>query len=158
MESEGVREFLFALPRFATDEKDRVAANRRSKIGTIEVVRKHATYVGEVYDHLKVNQFEQANKKDAFGVTQGRHTMSTTKKGNLIKKHNSYGRRSQYNVGKELGRLSVFYHMGHTLQACHLIKFEMCSYAIDELTMVIVRNHIYRTWESNLKKWSGRKP
>ena len=120
MEAGGIREFLFALPRFATDEKDRVASNRKSKIGTIEVVRKHTTYIGEVYDHLKVDEFEQANKKDAFGVTQGKHTMSTTKKGNYVKKHNySFGKKSQYNLGRELGRLLVHYHMGHTLQVCH---------------------------------------
>lgn len=119
MEENGVREYLFALPRFASDEKDRVTSNRKSKIGTIEVVRKHATYVGEVFDRLRINEFEQANKKDAFGVTQGRHTMSTTKKGNLIKmEQGSFGMRAraQYNVGRELGRLSVFYHMGHTLE------------------------------------------
>lgn len=118
MEEDGIREFLFALPRFATDEKDRVASHRKSKIGTIEVVRKSATYVGEVYNHLMVERFEQANKKDAFGVTQGRHTMSTTKKGNFVKKHDSYGKRAQYNVGLELAKLSVSYHMGHTLQVC----------------------------------------
>ena len=118
MEEDGIREFLFALPRFATDEKDRIAAHRKSKIGTIEVVRKSATYVCDVYNHLMVERFEQANKKDVFGVTQGRHTMSTTKKGNFVKKHKSYGKRSQYSVGLELGRLSVSYHMGHTLQVC----------------------------------------
>lgn len=119
MEENGVREYLFALPRFASDEKDRVTSNRKSKIGTIEVVRKRTTYLGEVFDQLKVNEFKQANKKDAFGVTQGKHTMSTTKKGNFIKQdEGSFGMkvRAQYSIGRELGRLSVFYHMGHTLQ------------------------------------------
>lgn len=119
LEEDGVREYLFALPRFASDEKDRVTSNRKSKIGKIEVVRKHTTYLGEVFDQLKVNEFKQANKKDAFGVTQGKHTMSTTKKGNFVRKEEgSFGMRAraQYSIGQELGRLSVFYHMGHTLQ------------------------------------------
>ena len=119
LEENGVREYLFALPRFASDENDRVTSNRKSKIGTIEIVRKHATYLGEVFDQLRVNEFKQANKKDAFGVTQGKHTMSTTKKGNFVtKEEGSFGMkvRHQYSIGRELGRLSVFYHMGHTLQ------------------------------------------
>ena len=129
MEENGIREYLFALPRFASDEKDRVTSNRKSKIGTIEVVRKHTTYLGEVFDQLRVNEFKQANKKDTFGVTQGKHTMSTTKKGNFIKKEEgSFGMkvRAQYSIGRELGRLTVFYHMGHTLQVHnyqHTTKF-----------------------------------
>jgi hypothetical protein len=138
LEENGVREYLFALPRFASDETDRVTSNRKSKIGTIEIVRKHCTYVGEVFDQLRVNEFKQANKKDAFGVTQGKHTMSTTKKGKPVtKKEDWFGMkiRRQYSNGRELGRLSVFYHMGHTLQVRMYIA-----------TGTYNRTNFYRVW------------
>lgn len=113
--SEGITEYLFALPRFARDETDRVATDRNTKIGTIEVERNVATFIREKYGDSHGITFNQANKKDAVAVTQGKHTMSTTKQGKVIRGLTAPGNRTEWSMGAELGRLSVQYHMGHTL-------------------------------------------
>jgi len=117
-DKDGVREFLFALPRFAADQKDRLDEKRKSKIGTIEVVRCEASFVGEEYRPVNDTNFNQANKKDAFKVTEGKYTMSTTKKGRYLHRAAPYDKQLKklWKVGPECGRLTVRYRMGHTLE------------------------------------------
>lgn len=116
-DSEGIREFLFALPRFSRDENDRVTSSRKSKIGTIEVVQRVSTFLRQEWQSLKDTEFDQANKKDAHSITEGKHTMSTTRKGKITRKRSNKPRLYDiYSVGHELGRLVVHYHMEHTLK------------------------------------------
>lgn len=94
-------------------------STRKSKVGTIEVVRHGATFLRSEYTTPTPTSvdFDQANKKDAHGITGGRYTMSTTKKGRLLtSKSGGAELRSIWSIGGELGRLSVEYHMGHSLQ------------------------------------------
>ena len=97
-------------------QDDRVEGGRKKRIGTIEVVRHATAFICE--DHnlsWRDTKFDQANKKDATEVTGGRHTMSTTKKGNVLRPAQRSTEIWQW--GAELGRLGVNYRMGHTLQA-----------------------------------------
>ena len=92
--------------------------NRKSKIGTIEVLRCEASYVKEEYRPIRDTHFNQANKKDAFKVTEGKYTMSTTKKGRYIHRSAPYDvqLKKLWRVGRECGRLCVNYRMGHSLE------------------------------------------
>ena len=63
---------------------DRVESTRKSKVGTIEVVRYGATFLRSDYLTTEDVDFNQANKKDTQSITGGQYTMSTTKKGRLI--------------------------------------------------------------------------
>ena len=88
-------------------------------MGTIEVVRYGATFLRSEYTTPTPTSvdFDQANKKDAHSITGGRYTMSTTKKGRLLTSRSGDAKlRSKWSIGGELGRLSVEYHMGHSLQ------------------------------------------
>ena len=92
-------------------------STRKSKVGTIEVVRYGATFLRSEYTTPTSVDFDQANKKDAHGITGGRYTMSTTKKGRLLTSRSGDAElRGIWSIGGELGRLSVEYHMGHSLQ------------------------------------------
>lgn len=99
-------------------QKDTVDDKRKSKIGTIEVVRCDASYVKEEYRPIRDTKFNQANKKDAFKVTEGKYTMSTTKKGRYIHRSAPYDvqLKKLWRIGRECGRLCVNYRMGHTLE------------------------------------------
>jgi len=88
-------------------------------IGTIEVVRHSTSFLRNEYRYREDIDFDQANKKDANEVTGGEHIMSTTKKGRLLEQVHPSQRQEMktiWTIGGELGRLSVEYHMGHTLQ------------------------------------------
>lgn len=99
-------------------QEDKLDKRRQSKVGTIEVVRCEATYVKEEYRPVNDTNFNQANKKDAFKVTEGKYTMSTTKKGRYIHRAAPYDvqLKKLWRVGPECGRLTVHYRMGHTLE------------------------------------------
>lgn len=91
---------------------------RKSKIGTIEIVRCEASYVKEEYRPIRDIKFNQANKKDAYKVTAGKYTMSTTKKGRYIHRSAPYDvqLKKLWRIGRECGRLCVNYRMGHSLE------------------------------------------
>jgi hypothetical protein len=118
VDKEGTREFLFSLPRFAADETDRISSKRESRIGSIEVIRCEASYVKQEYRTTTDTVFNQATKKDAYRVTEGKYTMSTTKKGKLIHQVKPYDvqLKKLWRIGRECGRLTVHYRMGHTLE------------------------------------------
>ena len=63
-------------------------------------------------------EFHQATKKDAFKVTEGKYTMSTTKKGRYIHRSTPYDvqLKKLWRVGPESSRLTVHYRMGHTIR------------------------------------------
>lgn len=99
-------------------QTDRLDKKRQSRIGTIEITRCEASYVKEEYREVKGVEFHQATKKDAFKVTEGKYTMSTTKKGRYIHRSTPYDvqLKKLWRVGPESSRLTVHYRMGHTLQ------------------------------------------
>ena len=99
-------------------QEDKLDTRRQSKVGTIEVVRCEATYLREEYRPVNDINFNQANKKDAFKVTEGKYTMSTTKKGRYLHRAAPYDvqLKKLWRVGPECGRLTVHYRMGHTLE------------------------------------------
>ena len=72
----------------------------------------------EEYRPIKDISFNQANKKDAYKVTAGKYTMSTTKKGRYIHRSAPYDvqLKKLWRIGRESGRLGVNYRMGHTLE------------------------------------------
>ena len=111
-------DFLVFLHVVCNSQKDRLNGKRQTRIGTIEVVRCEASYVKDEYRAMKDIAFDQANKKDAYSVTEGKYTMSTTKKGRYIHRTKPYDvqLKKLWRIGNECGRLAVNYRMGHTLQ------------------------------------------
>ena len=99
-------------------QSDRLASKRQSRIGTIEIVRFEASYIREEYRPTKDVIFNQANKSDTQQVTEGKYTMSTTKKGRYVHRTKPYDvqLKKLWRIGSECGRLAVNYRMGHNLQ------------------------------------------
>lgn len=99
-------------------QTDRISSKRESHIGTIEVVRYQSSYVKQEYRKTSDTVFNQATKKDAYKVTAGKYTMSTTRKGKLIHQVKPYDvqLKKLWRIGRECGKLTVQYRMGHTLQ------------------------------------------
>lgn len=83
------------------------------------MVRCQASYVKQEYRKTNDTVFNQATKKDAYKVTEGKYTMSTTKKGKLIHQVKPYDvqLKKLWRIGRECGKLTVQYRMGHTLEA-----------------------------------------
>lgn len=111
-------------------------------IGTIEVVRHSTSFLRNEYRYREDIDFDQANKKDANEVTGGEHIMSTTKKGRLLEQVHPSQRQEMktiWTIGGELGRLSVEYHMGHTLQVSvcvPLLPQLRCSFESDHISQL----------------------
>lgn len=112
---------------------DRVAARRKTEIGTIKVQRFAATFLRKEYHDSKSKhhqgiEFSQANKKDAKEITGGDYTMSTTKVGRVIEETTTdhSGMVSIWEVGEQLGELIVHYHMPYTLieKGVRLVKMD----------------------------------
>ena len=99
-------------------QTDRISSKRESRIGSIKVVRCEASYIKQEYRKTADTVFNQATKKDAYKVTAGKYTMSTTKKGKLIHQVKPYDvqLKKLWRIGRECGQLSVHYRMGHTLK------------------------------------------
>ena len=122
-------------------QKDRVKKERESKVGKIEVVRRTASFshyeVHPANDESRECKFKQANKKDVGNVIKNTgstddqevHTMATTRRGRFIRDGKPYDRpehakkkktprmvkSEMWDVGEEVGRLVVEYHMTNTL-------------------------------------------
>ena len=108
---------------YFVSQDDRVAVQRLCKVGTIEVVRSACSFAKRDWYYWPDVEFDQANKKDATNITSGKYVMSTTKKGRCIEQRTPTQQLTDfYNRGPELGRLSVHYHMGHTLEQDFNIK------------------------------------
>lgn len=112
---------------------DRVAAGRKTEIGTIKVQRFAATFVRKEHrdtksKHHRGIDFSQANKKDAKEITGGSYTMSTTKVGRIIEETTAdhSGMVSIWDIGEQLGELIVHYHMPYTLieKGVRLVKMD----------------------------------
>ena len=108
-------------------QKDRMDNKRKAHIGKIEVVRCEASYLKEEYRPTRDINFDQANKSDALRVTNGKYTMSTTKKGRHIHRVRPYDvqLKKLWRVGPECGRLTLNYRMGHTLREMGIEPREM---------------------------------
>lgn len=111
---------IYTFPSFphCSLQSDRISTKRESRIGSIQVVRCEASYVKQEYRKTTDTVFHQATKKDAYRVTAGKYTMSTTKKGKLIHQVKPYDvqLKKLWRIGRECGRLTVHYRMGHTLE------------------------------------------
>lgn len=111
-------------------QKDRVESGRSSRVGKIEVNRHDATFARKamgVHRYTAVD-FVQANKKDVTDITKLSYTMTTTRQGKLIRNGKPCDTSSSaedtkpemkmlsyYNIGNEVGKLQLEYHMTHTL-------------------------------------------
>lgn len=120
-------------------QTDRVESNRTLKVGKIEVVRYEVTFTHNEMEYQgcssgkeKEFAFLQANKKDVDKVTNQKYTMTTTRKGRLLRDGKPYDPPEKkspkvpsprrmvsvpvYDIGdKPLGKLHVEYHMTQTL-------------------------------------------
>ena len=107
--------------------------SRKSEIGKIEIVRKIGRFVREEYRPIKEVKFNQANKKDAFSVTGGNYTMSTTRKGKYLTRTRPYEVKLKklWRIDADVGSLIVHYRMGHTLEEMGIkleeINWSNCS-------------------------------
>ena len=63
-----------------------------------------------------------STKPTTQSITGGQYTMSTTKKGRLIRPKNRERFCDIWSIGGELGRLAVNYHMGYTLQVRYILR------------------------------------
>ena len=101
---------------------------RSCKIGKIEVIRYETTF-----SHCEMRasnsssrrvDFTQANKKDVSDVTRNEYCMTTTRQGKVIRKEKPYSRPKSknekesvniWNIGDEIDKLRIEYHMTQTL-------------------------------------------
>lgn len=99
-------------------QTDRIDVSQTSEVGTITIVRKKGQFVKEEYRPMSDVNFYQANKKDAYTVTRGAYTMSTTKKGKYLNRTRPYEVKLKklWRMDEEVGRVSLRYRMGHTLE------------------------------------------
>ena len=98
---------------------------RSCKIGKVEVVRYKATFshceMRATGSSSRQIDFTQANKKDVTTVTRNEYCMTTTRQGKLIRKEKPYSRPNEkesvniWNIGDELDKLRIEYHMTQTL-------------------------------------------
>lgn len=73
----------------------------------------------------RYEKFVQANKKDVANITKLKYTMTTTSQGKLIRNSKPYEKCADtkpekklinyYNIGDEVGKIELEYHMTHTL-------------------------------------------
>ncbi|XP_021340062.1 uncharacterized protein LOC110441277 [Mizuhopecten yessoensis] len=109
-------EFLFSLPRFCRGEDDKLTTDKVSRVGLIEVECYRAVKMGSFVTRRKKDLlFDQANKKDCLGVTQGQYLMATTKAGKVLKKRSTNKMTDHWDVGSMRSRQSVKYVTSQTL-------------------------------------------
>lgn len=112
-----VKEFLFSLPRFSKNETDRLEKNRITKVGVIEVVAFNASKVKEKMEsRSKILSFDQASKKDCSTVTEGKHTMSTTKVGKVVRQKVLCRKVDKWRKFGVRSTAELHYRMGHSLE------------------------------------------
>ncbi len=109
-------------------QDDRVDRKRSCKIGKIEVIRYETSFshreMRAAGSSSRQIDFTQANKKDVKGVTRSEYCMTTTRQGKLLRKEKPYSRPKSmnekesiniWNIGDELDKLRIEYHMTQTL-------------------------------------------
>ena len=103
-------------------QDDRIEKKRSCKIGKVEVIRYKATFshreMRTTNSSSRQVEFTQANKKDVRAVTRNEYCMTTTRQGKVIRKEKPYSRSKEkniWNIGDELDKLCVEYHMTQTL-------------------------------------------
>ena len=104
-----------------------MAETRGHKVGKIEVVcfETSFSHVQKLPKKSKSIDFSQANKMDVFDITQKKYTMATTRVGRLLRDGKPYDKpvkteggledRSIWNIGDEVQKIHVEYHMTQTL-------------------------------------------
>ena len=98
-------------------------SKRTCKIGKIEVIRYETSFshCEMRASSLRKVDFTQANKKDVTDVTRNEYCMTTTRQGKLIREEKPYSRpksrneKAIWNIGDELDKLRIEYHMTQTL-------------------------------------------
>lgn len=109
-------EFLFSLPRFSRGEDDKISTEFVSRVGLIEVKCFDAVQKQSHVTHRKRKlQFDQANKKDSYGVTQGKFIMATTKAGRVLKQRSTRKLTTHWEVKRLRSQQKVKYVMSQTL-------------------------------------------
>lgn len=101
---------------------------RSCKIGKIEVIRYETTFshreMRPANSSSKEIDYIQANKKDVSDVTHNKYCMTTTRQGKLLRQEKPYSRPKSkneresvniWNIGDELDKLHIEYHMTQTL-------------------------------------------
>lgn len=103
--------------------------NRSLKVGKIEVVCHETTFSHtemRCSSSLSKVDFNQANKKDVLDVTRKEYCMATTRMGKLMRDGKPYDRpqvkkeakprqTSIWNIGDEVNKIGMEYHMTQTL-------------------------------------------
>ncbi|XP_067663384.1 high mobility group nucleosome-binding domain-containing protein 5-like [Haliotis asinina] len=109
-----ITEFLFSLPRFPKNEKDRIEKGKASRIGMLEVECWNSKVTGYKRPVTHNMEYSQANKKDSSNVTQGQYMMATTKMGRSLRTTQK-SLVEDWTLFNVRSRLSVKYVMGHSL-------------------------------------------
>ncbi|XP_046561907.1 dentin sialophosphoprotein-like, partial [Haliotis rubra] len=109
-----ITEFLFSLPRFPKNEKDRIEKGKASRIGVLEVECWNSKVTGYKRPVTHDMEYSQANKKDSSNVTQGQYMMATTKMGKSLRTTQK-SLVEDWTLFNVRSKLSVKYVMGHSL-------------------------------------------
>ncbi|XP_048240710.1 sodium/potassium/calcium exchanger 1-like [Haliotis rufescens] len=109
-----ITEFLFSLPRFPKNEKDRIEKGKASRIGVLEVECWNSKVTGYKKPITHDVEYSQANKKDSSNVTQGKYMMATTKMGRSLRTTQK-SLVEDWTLFNVRSKLSVKYVMGHSL-------------------------------------------
>lgn len=122
--SSGTRELLFA-PSQSISVEDKVQPEAEevqctagiSKVGIIEVVQYEASYRGSEYKHWKGVSLRHYNKKEIRNVAYTNYYPSAiSTEGKLVEGITPSGYFNVWDVGREVGRQCVEYHMAQTLR------------------------------------------
>lgn len=107
--------------------------SRGNKVGKIEVICYETTFSHTEMRYgkstSKTTDFKQATKEDVCNVTKKKYTMATTRAGRHMREGKPYDLKvkkekatplrphevSMWNIGDEVQKLHVEYHMTHTL-------------------------------------------
>lgn len=122
-----IRELLFSMPRFASDDTDRLSCDRLNRVGQIEVECWNAELKTSEWKVRKKNlNFTQANKKDAYTVTQGQFTMATSKAGRAVCSRREFRCVDHWKRMFLVSRLIVFYRMSRELEEIGIKLIPFC--------------------------------
>lgn len=117
--SSGTRELLFAPSQsISAVQPERVECTAgTSKTGIIEVVQYEASYRGSQHKQWKGVSLRHNNNNESGTVPYSNYCHSViSMEGKLVEGHNQYGYFNIWDVGREVGRQCVEYHMPQTLR------------------------------------------
>ena len=124
--SSGTRELLFDQPvpqslaehvhENAGHDCEEVAYSGVSKVGSIEVVQYEAIYRRSEFRRWKGVSLRHGNNTDFGSNAYSNYHRATSREGKLVEGINPYNYFNIWDVGRELSRQCVEYHMTETLQ------------------------------------------